>query len=115
MFPTGAAGIALLILRLSAAATLLSFGLRRSPVSLWSVCAAALPASALCLGLLTPYAAVIGCLVELAAVIWFRDQPAVPVIMSIVNTAGLAVLGPGAYSLDARFFGRRIINFSPHH
>jgi hypothetical protein len=55
------------------------------------------------------------CLIELAAVIRLEDQPGAPIIFSIVNTAALAVLGPGAYSLDARIFGRRIVSLPKHH
>jgi uncharacterized membrane protein YphA (DoxX/SURF4 family) len=29
--------------------------------------------------------------------------------VSLVNTLALALLGPGAYSLDARRFGRRLL------
>lgn len=113
MFPTGAAGIALFILRLSAAADLLFYATRH-PASLWSLYILALPAGALCLGFITPYAAGFTCVVELAAVIRFEDQTAFPIIISIVNTAALGMLGPGAYSLDARIFGRRIVSFSAH-
>jgi hypothetical protein len=52
---------------------------------------------------------------ELATLIRFEDQPAFPIIISILNSAALGMLGPGAYSLDARIFGRRIVNFSVHH
>jgi hypothetical protein len=114
MFPTGAAGIALFILRLSAAAALLFYGTRH-PAPLWTVFVPALPASALCLGFITPYASGMGCLMELATLIRFEDQPAFPIIISILNSAALGMLGPGAYSLDARIFGRRIVNFSVHH
>jgi hypothetical protein len=33
--------------------------------------------------------------------------------VSILNAAILAVLGPGAYSVDARIFGRRILDVTP--
>jgi hypothetical protein len=31
------------------------------------------------------------------------------VVSTIIDAAALALLGPGAYSLDARRFGRRVI------
>jgi hypothetical protein len=34
--------------------------------------------------------------------------------ISILNAAILAVLGPGAYSIDARIFGRRILDVTPN-
>jgi hypothetical protein len=113
MFPTGAAGMALLILRLSAAAALLVYGAEH-PFIAWSFILLVLPASALCLGFVTPYASGICCLIELSAVIWSGGQSAFPVIISIANTAALAMLGPGAYSLDALIFGRRVVRFSNH-
>jgi hypothetical protein len=111
MFPAGAAGIALTALRLSAALDLLAYGSGHS-VSALSLAFLALPAGALCLGFATPYASGIGCAVELAALIRTADPAVFPTIVSIVNTAALGMLGPGAYSLDARFFGRRVLRFS---
>jgi hypothetical protein len=113
MFPTGAAGIALVILRLSAAAALLAHGTGQpffakslTPLAL------VLPAGALCLGLLTPYTTAISCLIEFAVILRFAGHPLFPILISIVNTAALGMLGPGAYSLDARIFGRRVVRFS---
>ena len=37
----------------------------------------------------------------------------VAVFSSSLDAAALAMLGPGAYSLDARRFGRRVIHFPP--
>jgi hypothetical protein len=113
MFPTGAAGIALFILRVSTATALLFYA-NRDRLSLWGLCAAAVPATALCLGFLTPYVSAIAGLVELALIIRWEGQAEFPMIISIFNTAALGLLGPGAYSMDARIFGRRIMNFSTH-
>jgi hypothetical protein len=74
----------------------------------------ALPGSALCLGVLTPYASTVSCLIELATIVGSGTRLEFPVIISIVITAALGVLGPGAYSLDARMFGRKIIRFPTH-
>jgi hypothetical protein len=115
MFPTGAAGIALLMLRLSAAAALLVQG-TENPLFATSLTllVIAMPAGALCLGVLTPYTSTISCVIELAIIVRSGTQPEFPIIFSIVITAALGVLGPGAYSLDARIFGRKIIKFPTH-
>lgn len=116
MFPTGAAGIALVILRLSAAAALLKH-VAEHPYFLatsFTLPACALLASVLCLGFLTPYASGISCLIEFTAIFLPEAQPVFATILSIANTAALGMLGPGAYSLDARIFGRRVVRFSDH-
>ena len=116
MFPAGAAGIALLILRLASAAALLECGWRQSLFATLTRTAVilALPAGGLCLGFLTPYTSTVSCLIELAIIVRSGTQPEFPIIISIVITAALGVLGPGAYSLDARMFGRKIIRFPTH-
>jgi hypothetical protein len=116
MFPAGAAGIALLILRLASAAALLECGWRQPLFATLTgtFVILALPAGALCLGILTPYTSTVSCLIELAIIVRSVTQPEFPIIISIVITAALGVLGPGAYSLDARMFGRKIIRFPTH-
>jgi hypothetical protein len=113
IFPTGAVGVALVILRFSAAAALVGYGIQHPffAISL-TLIALALPAGALCVGFLTPLTAGIGCVIEVAAFLRSTDQMAFPIVLSILNTAAAGMLGPGAYSLDARLFGRRIVRFS---
>ncbi|HVP46542.1 MAG TPA: hypothetical protein VMT32_08160 [Bryobacteraceae bacterium] len=75
---------------------------------------------ALLIGFLTPIAAV---LVGLGATgTWLSFLPPstpnlfdakLSVIFAMIITAALAFLGPGAYSLDARLFGRREIIIPP--
>jgi hypothetical protein len=116
MFPAGAAGVALLILRLTSAAALLEAGWRQPLLTTLTgtLVILALPVGALCLGILTPYTSTVSCLIELAIIVRSGTQPEFPIIIFIVITAALGVLGPGAYSLDARIFGRKIIKFPTH-
>jgi hypothetical protein len=36
-------------------------------------------------------------------------------VISISISAALAILGPGAYSVDARIFGRKLLTVPPRH
>lgn len=109
MFPGGLPGIALVLLRISATATSIvsvygSFH-DRPPWYLWAL----IPlGAALCAGFLTPLVAMLTIAIQLfgfnssnANVVWLGA--------SVLNTLSLALIGPGAYSLDAQRFGRRLL------
>src|SRR5262245_37598294 len=117
-FPVGSPGVALLLLRTvegavvaAMAAELLTEGAfgAKGTLALLSLCAAL----CLILGLLTPVAS--GVVSVTASVSWFAagasplwtDGKAA--LLVVVIATGLALLGPGAYSFDARLFGRREI------
>lgn len=112
MFPTGAAGAALLVLRVLVAATLVdNVTAHWAPVSsLWVVWAAALLAIVLCFGFLTPYFSILSCLIQLGMLLVLSEgRSELCLVNSILEGAILAVLGPGAYSVDSRIFGRRLL------
>jgi len=115
MFPAGTAGAALLILRTTVAATLVVDGTAHWALvtSLWILLGFAVIAIFLCLGLLTPYCAVATCLLELGVLLTAGGCDQFHVVISILDGATLAVLGPGAYSIDARIFGRRLLTLPP--
>jgi hypothetical protein len=109
MFPTGTAGIALALLRVTAAAMLLMIAFPRGEVisSQWAFAGLALLAVFFFLGAFTPILCAFGCCIEIAAIFGLRGVEALHMILSIAATAALGLLGPGAYSLDAQMFGRR--------
>jgi hypothetical protein len=114
MFPRGGPGFALLLLRISVAATLLlslAGAPRSSPFSL--LFAGALFVSiALVIGILTPLMSSIVCacaILELLMALRFDTL----LVSLILNSIALALLGPGAYSLDARLFGLRVMVVPP--
>lgn len=100
MFPDRGPGIGLLWLRVCVAAALCAPGAHAG--WLWALCA--LVAGILVLGVLTPLAA-------LLAVLGLYAQ-ALPWALAALPLA-LWTLGPGAYSLDARLFGRRVLGRQP--
>ncbi len=115
MFPSGRPGIALVIMRLCLAGMLLLHAYRFGPiVSLsWSMPVLVLIAIALCLGVMTAIAGILYCVAEIGFVFTATGFDATVLILSIPVAIALVFLGPGAYSLDARIFGRRVIVLSP--
>jgi uncharacterized membrane protein len=112
MFPAGAPGVALLLLRFGLAATILTTGWNfRMPVPLLLLLV--LHCLFLCLGIFTPILAALGCVFELVSGVFMNHHSIVAAFSSSLDAAALAMLGPGAYSLDARRFGHRVIHFPP--
>ena len=103
MFPVGLPGVALLVLRGCIAASLAAIAF---PVG-WQHWVFLGLLILLCIGLFTP----IVCGVAAAAV--FLDLPHLQsgnltqLIIVTAAAVAYAFLGPGAYSIDARLFGRR--------
>jgi hypothetical protein len=114
MFPTGAAGVALALLRLPTAATLLMIAFPHGDFVLpqWAFAGLSVLAAFFFLGAFTPILCTLCCCIELAAVFGLRGTDAVHMVFSIIDTAALGLLGPGGYSLDARMFGRRRVILS---
>ena len=112
-FPDGWPGFALLLLRLGLGLRLVTLaftGNASEPIPIAQNWIAAAGAVFLLAGLWTPIA---GALVALDAV-WtalslassHRGDVVVPISLAVL-CASLAMLGPGAWSIDARLFGRR--------
>jgi uncharacterized membrane protein YphA (DoxX/SURF4 family) len=115
MFPTGIAGVGLLLLRVLVAATLLVDGTLHWAIvkSLWTIAVFVLPGMCLCLGLFTPYAAIFSSVIQLGVLIATGGQSGFDLTISILSSVAVATLGPGAYSIDARLFGRRVLDLTP--
>ena len=126
-FPGSWSGLGLLLLRVALGATVIIQGsayllerqdLRFGP---WAVCLLALwSGSALLVGFLTPIASVVAFLGGVGiAFSWlpvpnwnlFSGNPLS--IDAIVMALAAVFLGPGAFSLDARLFGRRRVIIPP--
>lgn len=108
-FPDGRAGLGLLTLRVGLAAALLSFTLHQidSLFHSWQRGAALLAAVLLLLGLFTPAVALVcaaGLSMLLVSVV---PSPRPLLVLLILLFTATGLLGAGAYSLDARLYGRR--------
>src|SRR5580704_11635810 len=119
-FPNGWPGFGLLLLRLGVGIALISFGVSGffaasgEPLALARYSIEAVGAIFLILGFWTP---VVGALIVLdelwiALSLWSSPPGGPPDghwnhVFLAVLTAGVAMLGPGAWSIDARLFGRK--------
>lgn len=110
MFPTGLVGVALLILRVSVAITIAinAAGCWASMLSSWIIVGFVLAAFCLCFGLLTPYFSLLSSLLQ-TGVLLCAGGNRYQFVTSIVGSGIVSVLGPGAYSVDCRIFGRRLL------
>jgi hypothetical protein len=99
-------GLGLLLLRVGVAGTLLSESPGRSlPI----LVAALVVAFGLTIGLLTIIAAFLATLIQATDAFAASTAASGLFFASLAQSLALAFLGPGAYSLDARLYGRRLI------
>ena len=115
MFPQGAPGFALLLLRISVATIFLTSVANQSRMSsIPLVCAGVLLVSgSLSIGFLTPYLSVISFVSGVAILLLDPHSYSVVQVALLFDAAALALLGPGAYSVDARLFGLRVTVVRP--
>jgi putative oxidoreductase len=115
-FPNGWPGFGLLLLRLGVGIALISFGVSglfaasAEPLALARYFIEAAGAILLILGLWTPVAGALIAMDELwIALSVYSSHPGGHWnhVFLAVLTAGVAMLGPGAWSIDARLFGRK--------
>jgi uncharacterized membrane protein YphA (DoxX/SURF4 family) len=125
MFPTGSPGAGLLVLRLVLAMSLVVHGaaciggdssLGTSAVAV----TAALTAALLLIGLVTPFAGVVAAVLGIGTAMGWLPAPTpnafevwLTAVLVVSVAAAIALLGPGAFSLDAALFGRREIAIPP--
>jgi uncharacterized membrane protein YphA (DoxX/SURF4 family) len=115
MFPSGPPGVALLLLRLCLGALLFVDQAGRIvwPAPLWLAICSVLAAVAVAVGFLTPLFALICGVLELAALAGMAELGAPWEVLTLILAIAVALLGPGAYSIDAWMFGRRVLVLPP--
>jgi putative oxidoreductase len=111
-FPNSWPGAGLLILRFAAAFCLVGAGTVLSGLgdtgALFLRCASLVVAALLLIGLGTPVAGISGAAIQVGVMILDKRYDSFAVLAAALGLA-LAMLGPGAWSLDARVFGRKRI------
>jgi uncharacterized membrane protein YphA (DoxX/SURF4 family) len=122
-FPDGWHGLGLLLLRVSLAATLIVQGFaylsgqKDSRFGLWAMCLLSLcSGGSLLIGLVTPVGGATALLLGIGATLSWLPAPSRNFFSgNLLSLDALAIalaailLGPGAFSIDARLFGRRKI------
>jgi hypothetical protein len=110
MFAGGTAGVALLILRACACGFLVLCATHTHLASLsWTLFGVATTALLLGVGILTPVACAVGGLIEAYCMAHGAGAELGQAICTLMVFVALGLLGPGAFSIDARLFGRRLI------
>jgi uncharacterized membrane protein YphA (DoxX/SURF4 family) len=103
------------MIRLCLADTLLVHASQLGPLAplFWWVPILVLIVAALGAGLMTGFGCFLYCTAEIAFLVSAKNFDLTILILNIPVAIALALLGPGAYSLDARIFGRRVIKLPP--
>ena len=111
MFPAGAAGWGLLLLRVCAAGMLVrnSTADAGASIATWEVVGVSVLAGAFCLGAYTPVICSISAAVQVFLMVRTNGLDPFQFAFSLSVIAALFLVGPGAFSLDSRLFGRRLI------
>ena len=109
MFPRGWPGFGLLLLRVSVAAGCLQGCAQHEAREAWVQLALVALSASLCAGVLTPLTAALAVTLQLTVAVNQCVGSTGFVAITILEATALALLGPGAYSLDALRFGRRVI------
>jgi hypothetical protein len=105
MFPAGAPGAALLVIRCCLATALAGIAFPAG----WRHVAFMVLLGMLCLGMFTPVVCLAAALVTLMDLPHLLTENVIEVIIVLLCASSFTFLGPGAFSIDARLFARRMV------
>lgn len=112
-FPDGSPGLGLLCLRVGTGIALIHCGVSglsgeavRGLITVASDVIAVVTGILLLIGLWTPIAGAAVAILELSIAALATRDPSIHLLLAAMG-AGLAMLGPGAWSIDSRLFGRK--------
>jgi hypothetical protein len=108
MFPGGAPGFALVLLRVSVATGMVLNAGSESHRHAWILALPIALSTALCVGFLTPIVALLTIPTYLIETAGLRVAPA-EVVAAVLQAIALSLLGPGSCSIDAYLYGRRVV------
>jgi hypothetical protein len=111
MFPAGAPGVGLLFLRISVGVVLLLKAFPSGDLngSWWLTTGLLVLATALLIGIYTPVMCLLSVLVQVFSLLSAQGEATVQSGFFALITISTGLLGPGAFSVDALLFGRRLI------
>ena len=111
MFPAGAAGWGLVLLRLCAAGMLIWNSITGTIVQIaaWEIAGLITLAAAFSVGAFTPVICCVSAAVQVLMLLVAHERDCLRLVFSLGITAALFLLGPGAFSIDSCLFGRRLI------
>jgi uncharacterized membrane protein YphA (DoxX/SURF4 family) len=78
-------------------------------VPTWEIVGASILAGSFCLGAFTPISCSLSALMQAFMLVRVHEPDPFQFASSLFITTALFLLGPGAFSLDSRLFGRRLI------
>jgi putative oxidoreductase len=112
VYPAGVPGSALMVLRASAVLFLASVLLRQFPWQPFGLVAAVLLGLSISIGFWTRMSSSVAAVIA-AGLAWDAGGAfAVPLLAHMLSCVALVMVGPGAFSIDARRFGRRTVRLS---
>jgi uncharacterized membrane protein YphA (DoxX/SURF4 family) len=111
MYPCGAPGLGLLLLRLTVAMQLMGALRATNPgqPALWQMLTLGLVELLLCAGALTPFVSLLCFLFGLVCLGAGTLDSIFMSAVAVMTALALMLAGPGAYSADAKWFGRRLL------
>jgi hypothetical protein len=111
MFPTGAAGIGLLMLRLSVGASIVLDVVPYLGITVhaWKIALSAILAALFLAGLFIPYLCALCCVIEFVGLAHGGNAHVLHMLALVTTTAALGIIGAGGYSWDAYVFGPRLV------